>query len=255
MTFALRLRRPLIIGLLAAWSAPASATSKALVAAIGDAAPGGGVFTGPGFTGWPTAAGDGWIAFRSQVTGGSVTETIVVAHMAEPMSQATVATLGAPAPSAGIFGTCTGKLKEFIGRPVVNANGDVAFLALIQPPADTGTTTDTPGPLPAGIFVFRGGTLAPVACSGQSAAGGILDLVAVLDVASDPTSDVADRSPAMNASGDVAFLTGYVDAQGVRSGGAIVIAPATGGYVERVRLGGPFDSGTFEVLGPPALNG
>ncbi|HLY37964.1 MAG TPA: choice-of-anchor tandem repeat NxxGxxAF-containing protein [Candidatus Binatia bacterium] len=252
MTFALRLL--LIIGLLTASSAPAGATSKTLVAAIGDAAPGGGVFTGPGFTGWPTAAGDGWIAFRSQVTGGSVTETIVVAHMNEPMSQATVATLGEPAPSAGVFGTCTGKLKEFIGQPVVNANGDVAFLALIQPPADTGGTTDTSAPQPAGIFVFRGGTLVPIACSGQSAAGGILDLVAVLDVASDP-SDVADRSPAMNAGGDVAFLTGYVDAQGARSGGAIVIAPAAGGYVERVRLGGPFGAGTFEMLGPPALNG
>ena len=35
------------------------ATSKAKVAAIGDAAPGGGVFVGPGFVGWPTAAGNG----------------------------------------------------------------------------------------------------------------------------------------------------------------------------------------------------
>src|SRR5438552_7273689 len=86
MTLALRLRLLLITGLLAASTVPAGATSKTLVAAIGDAAPGGGVFTGPGFD-WPTAGGDGWVAFRSQLTGGSVTETIVVAHMADPMSQ------------------------------------------------------------------------------------------------------------------------------------------------------------------------
>ena len=36
------------------------------------------MFAGPGFTGWPTAAGNGWIAFRGQVTGGNSTETIVV---------------------------------------------------------------------------------------------------------------------------------------------------------------------------------
>ena len=59
----------------------------------------------------------------------------------------------------------------------------------------------------------------------------------------------------MNAAGDVAFLTGYVDAQGARSGGAIVIAPAAGGYVERLHLGSPFGAGTFQMLGPPALNG
>jgi hypothetical protein len=44
------------------------ATSKVEVAALGDAAPGGGVFAGPGFVGWPTAAGNGWIAFRGQTS-------------------------------------------------------------------------------------------------------------------------------------------------------------------------------------------
>ena len=50
--------------LLALLPSPARASSKALIAAAGDAAPGGGVFAGPGFTDWPTAAGNGWIAFR-----------------------------------------------------------------------------------------------------------------------------------------------------------------------------------------------
>ncbi len=243
-----------IVGLLLALPGPASAASKALVAAIGDAAPGGGVFAGPGFTGWPSAAGNGWVAFRGQITGGQTTEAIVVAHMTAPASRSPVASLGQPAPSAGIFGKCTGKLKQFLGQPVVNANGDVAFMALIEPPASTGTGTGTIGPIPAGIFALRGGQLVPIACSGQPTAGGILDLVAVLDVFSNPNIDVADRSPSMNDGGDVAFLTGYVTDQGLPAGGAVVVAPRAGGYTEVARIDGPFGDGKFQSFGPPILN-
>ena len=50
-----------LVALLAAGVPRATAASKMKIAAAGDAAPGGGVFAGPGFSGWPTAAGNGWI--------------------------------------------------------------------------------------------------------------------------------------------------------------------------------------------------
>ncbi|HJQ83740.1 MAG TPA: choice-of-anchor tandem repeat NxxGxxAF-containing protein [Candidatus Binatia bacterium] len=246
--------RPSALSLLALLALPghAGATSKATIAAIGDGAPGGGVFAGPGFSGWPSAGGNGWIAFRGEVTGGGVSETIVAAHMPAPRTNVPVASLGQPAPSGGAFGKCTGKLKQFVGHPVVNASGSVAFMALIEPPA---TTDDDSllGPQPAGIFLFTGGELRPVACSGQATSGGLLDLVAVVDVFSDTDSDIADRSPALNDAGDVAFLTGYVNDRGFPAGGGIVVARA-GGFIDVVRIDGPFDGGKFLSFGPPALN-
>ncbi len=251
-------RLPAILSLAAALLAlgvgSAGATSKATVAAIGDGAPGGGVFAGPGFSGWPTAAGDGWIAFRGQVTGGTTTETIVVAHLTAPISRAQVASIGQSAPTGNGHDACAGKLKQFVGHPVVNASGDVAFVALIQPPRSP-SNQNSNGPTPAGIFARRGGQLAAVACSGEREAGRTLDLTAVLDLFSDLNTDVADRSPAMNDAGDVAFLTGYVDnVSGFPSGGAIVLAPLAGGLTQLVRLSDPIAGGTFQVLGPPALN-
>jgi hypothetical protein len=199
--------------------------SKRTIAALGDAAPGGGVFAGPAFTSSPSAAGTGWIAFRSQVTGGASTETMVVAHMLPPISRATVASLGQSMPSAGPFAGCAGTLKSFLGPPTVNAHGDVAFLALVEPPPSASANAAA-GPAPAGIFVFRGGQLAPIACSAQRTANGIFDLTAVLDLNADPSQDFAERAPSMNDAGDVAFLTGYVDANGFPTGGAVTRARA-----------------------------
>src|SRR5439155_532482 len=231
------------------------ATSKAKVAAIGDAAPGGGVFAGPGFIGWPTAAGNGWIAFRGQVSGGTSSETIVAAHLTPPVSRAQVASIGQTAPSGNGYEACAGKLKQFVGHPVVNASGEVAFIALLTPPPDKSRSSGTArGPTPAGLFALRGGQLAAVACSGEQVGGRTLDLTAVLDLASDPSRDLADRSPAMNDAGDVAFLAGYVDALGFPNGGAILLAPRAGGMTQLVRIDDPFASGRLQALGPPVLN-
>src|SRR5262245_17569757 len=106
--------------------APARAfgASKAVLALTAETAPGGGLFAGPGFTGWPAAAGSGWIAFRGEVATGEATEAMIVAHMTPPVSRAVVASIGAAAPGGGTF-------RQFIGRPAVNANGQVAFLAML----------------------------------------------------------------------------------------------------------------------------
>src|SRR5438128_1032991 len=231
------------------------ATSKAKVAAIGDAAPGGGVFVGPGFVAGPTAAGNGWIAFRGQVSGGTSSETIVAAHLTPPVSRAQVASIGQTAPSGNGYEACAVKLKQFVGHPVVNASGEVAFIALLTPPPDKSRSSGSArGPALAGLFALRGGQLVAVACSGEEVGGRTLDLTAVLDLASDPSSDVADRSPGMNDAGDVAFLAGYVDALGFPNGGAILLAPRAGGMTRLVRIDDPFASGRLQALGPPVLN-
>src|SRR5207244_4206572 len=123
------------------------------------------------------------------------------------------------------------------------ADGDVPFMALIEPPAAVTAASDGSGPTPAGIFVLRGGQLLPVACSGQPTAGGVLDLTAVVDPLADDTSGIADRSPALNDAGDVAFLTGYVTDKGFPNGGAILAAPASGRFTEGARLDGAFLAG------------
>src|SRR2546426_12532592 len=73
-----------LVSLLAAGASRATAASKTKIAATGDAAPGGGVFAGPGFSGWPTAAGNGWIAYRGRITGGGASEAIIAARPAPP---------------------------------------------------------------------------------------------------------------------------------------------------------------------------
>src|SRR5262244_2053501 len=63
---------PLLAVLLCiAVAAPAGAASKMTVAYLGQAVPGGGVFAGPSFVGEPSAAGNGWFAFRALVVGSS----------------------------------------------------------------------------------------------------------------------------------------------------------------------------------------
>jgi hypothetical protein len=227
------------------------AGSTRAVTAIGDAAPGGGLFAGPGFSGWPSAAGDSWIAFRTEVTGGNATEALVVAHMKTPVSRAQVATLGQASPGRNELSDCAGTFKQFIGRPIVNRRGEVAFLALIQPAADP-SESDAFAPLPAGIFLFRGNTLTAVACSGQLTPAGRLDLVAVVDPSADP-SEVADRSPALNDAGTVAYLAGLIGTDGP-AGAAIFSVPLGGANERVVGIDDPFDGGAFQSLGPPALN-
>jgi hypothetical protein len=227
-------------------SVPAGAASKALVAALGDPAPGGGLFAGPGFTGWPAAAGDGWITFRGQIQFGSTNEQLLVWRN-QPRTELTIASIGQPAPGGGTF-------KQFLGRPAVNAAGDVAFAALVAPPpVPAGTVTDPTAPIPAGIFLSRGGTLSAVALSGQATPDGIFDLVANLDpVEDDGTSGVSERGPALNDAGDVAFLTGLA---GGPVPGAIFVVPAGATPVARLRISDTFDGGEVLSLGPPALDG
>ncbi len=245
--------RIIVLALLAAASlapAPLRAASKITIAAIGDPVPGGGLFAGPGFTGWPSAAGDGWIAFRGLVAAGTTSEQIVVAHMIAPVTRAAVASIAGTAPDGA------GTFKQFLGQPTVNAHGDVAFLALLAPPAGSPVLNDPTAPTPAGVYVYRSANhkLFTVALSGLGTADGPLDLAGIVDPLADPNSanDVAERSPALNDAGDVAFLSAF----GVTSNvtGALFLAPAGGGLVRIARTGDAYDSGQFTSFGPPALN-
>jgi hypothetical protein len=240
--------RAIVLALAAALGllpASAGAASKAVVAALGDPAPGGGLFAGPGFTGWPAAAGVGWIAFRGQIAAAATSEQLVVAHMAPPVARVAVASIGESAPGGGTF-------KQFLGRPAINARGDVAFLAVLTP-TDASGASDPAAPTPAGIFRYRGGSLTPVALAGQQTPDGELDLLGVLDPLADPSvPDVLERSPAINEAGDVAFVAAF--GRNAPVGGALFLAPASGGLTALVRTGDLFDSGQLVAFGPPALN-
>src|SRR5262249_54468421 len=94
-----------------------------------------------------------------------------------------------------------------------------------------------------------------VACSAQRTANGIFDVTAVLDLNADPSQDFAERAPSMNDAGDGAFLTGYVDANGLPTRGGVILAPRAGGFTEIAHIGGLLDPlTTFQTFGPPALN-
>ncbi len=233
-----------VVCLAALASAPAWAASKALVAAIGDAAPGGGLFAGPSFTGWPAAAGTGWIAFRGEVSQGGTSEALIVAHRTPPATRVQVASIGLTAPGGGTF-------KQFVGRPAVNANGDVAFLALLTRGDDD--DDDPTGPTPAGVFLFRHGELRAVARSGETISGaGRLDLVGPIGQTTDPGEDTPERSPSINDAGDVAFLGAVRD--NPQSAAALFLAPAEAAAAVVLRLGDAYDGGVFTALGSPALN-
>ncbi len=243
-------RRPVglaavLLATVAATAAPAGATSKTKVVAIGDPAPGGGVFAGPGFTADPAAAGDGWIAFRTLIEGGGTSEAILVRRMRPPVTAVEVARIGQRPP--GIDGT----FAEFVGRPAVNAVGDVAFTALLtlgdRPDDDT-------APTPAGVFLYRQTPpgMVTIALSGQSMPEGILDLAAPVDPLAD--DDVVDgqRTPSVNASGAVAFLSAVRG--GSQTQGAIYVRASSGAILSVVRVGQPYGGGVFSHLGPPALS-
>jgi hypothetical protein len=232
---------PLTAILLASLVPHASATSKTVVAVLGDPAPGGGVFAGPGFTGWPSASGNGWIAFRGQISGGGTSEAVIVSRMVSPGGSAQAASIGQVAPGGGTF-------KQFVGRPTVNANGDVAFLAQVT----LADGEDPTGPTPAGIFLYSSnGTLRVVARSGQQTSAGTLDLLGAVGPSAG-ANETQERPPALNDAGDVAFVTGLQD--NPLSNGAIMIVGGDGTVTPLAKVGDPFDGGAFLDLGPPAVN-
>src|SRR5262249_23473421 len=236
---------PLLAVLLCiAVAAPAGAASKMTVAYLGQAVPGGGVFAGPSFVGEPSAAGNGWFAFRALV-GGSGDEQIVVAN---PVShqRSVVATVG------GTISKEIGSVKQFLGRPTVNARGDVAFAAVISPP--TGVKIDPTAPTPGGVFLWSQGTISVVAGPGLDTGLGILDITTQINPNDHLSSiHIAYRAPALNDNGDVAFVAATQTSTG--SGGAIFVRRAGQTLITPVlKLGDAYGAGTFQVLGPPALN-
>ena len=202
------------------------------------------MFAGPSFVGEPSAAGNGWIAFRAQVVG-STTEQIVVANLVTHQ-RSVVASAG------GIVSKDIGKVKQFLGRPTVNAHGDVAFAAVITPP--DGVKVDPTAPTPAGIFLYSQGVLSAVAAPGLDTGLGILDLTTQINVADDLSSiDIAERTPALNDNGDVAFVSATQTT--TSSGGAIFLRRAGATLITpMLKLNDAYGAGTFQVLGPPALN-
>jgi len=235
-----------LVALLAIGASRATAASKTRIAAIGDPAPGGGVFAGPSFSGWTTAAGDGWIAFRGKITGGTTSEAIIAARETAPRTAVQVASKGQSAPGGG-------KFQQFFGRPAVNARGDVAFYALVNDPS----LSDDPSlPTPAGVFLFNAATrvVTLVARSRQVADAGLLDIAQSLDPTADPNAiDLPQRTPALNDLGDVAFLSAVVPSSDGPSS-AIFLRPSGGDLSPVVSVNDAFDSRQFLRLGPPALS-
>ena len=235
-----------LVTLLAAGPSRATAASKLKIAATGDPAPGGGVFAGPSVSGWPTAAGNGWIAFRGKIVGGNTSEAIIATREAAPRTTVQVASKGQSAPGGGTF-------RQFFGRPAVNARGDVAFFALVDDP----NLPDDPAlPVPAGVFFYRAATrdIAAIARSRQATDAGVLDIAKSLDPDADPEAiDLPQRAPALNDLGDVAFLSALVPTLDTPPG-AIFLRPSGGDLGPVLRIGDPFDGGLFLRVGPPALN-
>lgn len=224
----------------------ALAASKIAIAAMGDAAPGGGVFAGPSFTGTPSAAGDGWIAFRALVAEGNTTEQIVATNL-RTRERRVVANLGQTV-SAQV-----GRLKQFLGRPTINARGEVAFAAVITPPDDV--KVDPLGPVPAGIFLSTGGPnwrLEVIAEPGLDTGFGTLDLTVPVNVLAEGGTDIPERTPALNDAGDVAFVASTLKTTTVDA--AIFLRRAGQPLTHVAKLGDPFGDGAFDILGPPALN-
>jgi hypothetical protein len=254
--------------LFCAVGARVDAASKIQVAAIRDGAPGGGQFLGPSLTGSPTAAGDGWVAFRTLVTGGGTSEQIIGRNLkgvtTDGNAAFVVAAIGQKAPR--VDDKDLGSFKQFLGRPAINANGDVAFTATL-------TNSDVlPGsledPIPAGVFLYRrtapaGQRLRAVALSRTFYADfGQIDLGTPIDILEDPSGrDIPERTPAINAAGDVAFaaaVTSRFTEDGGREGGdsaAIFIAVPGARAEPVVKLTTTVGGREFAVLGPPALTG
>ena len=245
------IRRSLAVLLLVALAVPARGASKFSIAALGDGAPGGGVFAGPSFVGETSAAGNGWVAFRAQVEG-KTTEQIVVRNMVTGQSDA-VASIG------GAISDEIGKFKQFLGKPTVNAHGDVAFAALVTPPDNAKVNLALPDP--GGIFLYSGGTDHRHRHARRRHGAGVLDLTTPISLsdANVDAIDVAERTPALNDNGDVAFVSSVVVTQPVDPQLQLGHLPASRRSEPRRRCSSSttrtlHDGGKFDVLGPPALN-
>jgi hypothetical protein len=218
----------------------ARAATKIAVAAVGSEAPGGGLFIGPSFTSWPAAAGNGWVAFRSQLEGGSSAEAIVASRFTVPVTRVQIARLGQRVGGAG-------SLRDFIGRPAITASGDVAFMAEFRP---------TEGAARIGIFLFDqaapSGTdaLRLIVEDGTPTAAGALNFGRRVDPdAPTEDEDTADRAIAINADGVIAF-SAAIDPDGA----GVFRATRDSAPTVVVRRGDAFGDNTFMAFGSPAIN-
>jgi hypothetical protein len=238
------------------------AASKIKIAAIGDRAPGGGQFLGPSLTGTPAAGGNGWVAFRTLVTSGGTSEQIVAKNMIGAVSaNASTFVVAEIGKSAGkVDDKDLGSFKQFLGRPAINANGDVVFVATLS------NSDRLPGDvtlaIPAGVFLYRRAVpgrearLSVVALARDDVPGiGTLDFGTTIDILSGSLTaiDVPERTPALNDAGDVAFTAAIATAGG-NIAGAVFLAPQGFHPTPVVRLGDQVDGAAFTVVGPPALN-
>ncbi len=240
----------LAVTLLVALTAPARGASKFSVAATLDKSPDGGSFIGPSFVGEGSAAGTGWVAFRALVQG-KTKEQIVVQNMRTGQSAAAASLSQSISKEIGTF-------QQFLGKPTVNARGDVAFAALVKPP--DGVKTDLSLPPWGGIFLYSQGNITVVAAPNVDTGAGVLDLTTPINIGVTDSIDVAERTPALNDNGDVAFVASTVTkkSDGSVGFGAALFRRRAGQNLETVfTQGGPnpgTDGGTFDILGPPALN-
>jgi hypothetical protein len=150
----------------------ASAGRISRVAAEGDAAPGGGTFSGFGRHPVPSLNAAGDVAFAAAVTGGRTVEGVFVSTGGKLRAVA-VAGGAAPGMAAATFAS--------LDAPALADRGDVAFLATLRRGRETAEA----------IYLARGGALRKVVAQGDPApAGGTFAAFSV---------------PALNGKGAVAF--------------------------------------------------
>jgi hypothetical protein len=191
------------------------------VAVTGTAAPAGGNYDTTISAGFPPVLnGAGQVAFLPYLTGSAASEGIFVGV---PGSLQTAALKLSAAPAGGNY--------LFIGNPVLNGAGQVAFEADLS-----GGTSNS------GIFVGAPGSIQAVALQGTATpAGGNYNSFEVL-----PTYPI----PALNDAGQVAFLaslTGDTSSEGlfVGSPGSLHVAAQTG---TAAPVGGSYNSFNYPVL-------
>ena len=220
--------------------APVLGASKVKIAAVGDSAPGSGLFAGPSFASWPSAAGDGWMAFRSRLEGGNTSEAIIAAHATAPVTRVQVARLGQKIDGAGT-------IREFLGRPSINTGGSVTFFATYR--ADDSTAR-------VGIFQFDQNpsagldALRVVAKHGDETSDGALDLRRRVEPGVQPDDDdTPERTPALNDAGVIVFTAA------TQTGATAIFRFTPGvGLAAIVRAGDPFGNGALVAFGGPAIN-
>ena len=222
------------------------AASKRAVALVGDAAPRGGVFAGPSFRRPLAAAGAGRIAFRAQIVGGTTTEQIVV-YDVNANEQRLVASLGQTVDEPGA------RIKQFLGSPAVNARGDVAFVASLNPPRDA-PPQQPDAPAPAAVLLKpAAGPLEILARSGDDVGFGQLDLLTPAGFGGEATgADLAERTPALDDQGAVSFLSNVVSRSSLRAG--IFVKPPGNPLSVLARTEQALADGQLTLLGPPVTS-